>query len=422
MFARNQVMKRKPSEGELLRDYLHRYLYDQEVGFFSRLPLLEAPKQSFNGFKSRADYDQTYERIVKQQGGKFVTPSELFRPWYGASVARWAMTQHRLMEKNQPLRIYEVGAGNGSTAEDCLVYLQRHHPDVYESCVYTVIEVSYAMANTQKMRLAGFMDEGRAELFRGSIMDWENLVEDPCCVVALEVLDNMPHDKVVLMQDSVFQTHVVIDVNGNSKFEIVPIEDEKILRALYYWRAKKGYKDPSSFTPTFCMKWLIGKFRNFMPLGDGEYFVPSVGVDFLHKLAHRFPQHSLLLSDFEFLPRCIPGTNGPLVQSYKPQRVHMCISDAPMYECDVVFPTDFSCLMGAYEDVCLKRSRVSTHMQFVDEHGFPENTKLTDGSNPMRETYENVIYFTSCFKDVIEDPEPIEPGETVHKEQEKIQQ
>eukprot|EP00955_Chlamydomonas_euryale_P084717 363999-Chlamydomonas_euryale.AAC.13 len=48
-----------------------------------------------------------------------------------------------------PLRIYEIGGGNGTLARDVLDWLRRERPDVYEGTSYTCVEISAKLAAQQ---------------------------------------------------------------------------------------------------------------------------------------------------------------------------------------------------------------------------------------------------------------------------------
>ncbi len=53
----------------------------------------------------------------------FLTPVELFTPWYGYILARHILEhrKHNLGQEGQPLVLYEIGGGNGTLARDILV-------------------------------------------------------------------------------------------------------------------------------------------------------------------------------------------------------------------------------------------------------------------------------------------------------------
>eukprot|EP00188_Purpureofilum_apyrenoidigerum_P005549 Plantae.Rhodophyta-Purpureofilum_apyrenoidigerum.ctg7345.p1 GENE.Plantae.Rhodophyta-Purpureofilum_apyrenoidigerum.ctg7345~~Plantae.Rhodophyta-Purpureofilum_apyrenoidigerum.ctg7345.p1 ORF type:complete len:262 (+),score=29.77 Plantae.Rhodophyta-Purpureofilum_apyrenoidigerum.ctg7345:189-974(+) len=230
------------SPGMLLREFLHECLYDQECGFFSDVPVLEGAHQTYPEFKNRSEYEKSVATLVRYRGGKFITPSELFRPWYGRALARWVLSQHNARD---PLLVYEVGAGNGSTAQDFLQYLKAEFPDIYERCTYNIIEISEAMSLRQKQRLTWYIDDGKVAVYNESIIEWNRIERSKCFILALEVLDNMPHDRVVVEGDFVFQTHMGWNpVREKYEYELFPLSDELILRTGFHWQKKKGSRTP----------------------------------------------------------------------------------------------------------------------------------------------------------------------------------
>lgn len=51
----------------------------------------------------------------------WLTPVELFKPWYGEAIARFIVRQHMRQRPDDPLRIAELGGGQGTLAADILV-------------------------------------------------------------------------------------------------------------------------------------------------------------------------------------------------------------------------------------------------------------------------------------------------------------
>lgn len=406
----------------------------------------------FGKFANIDEYSKSLQLLRKGRGGKFVTPSELFRPWYGTAVAKWALANRS--PRAAGLNILEVGAGNGSTAEDCLQYLRLNAPEVYKTCTYQIVEVTRNLAIMQERRLQRYIDDGIVTILYGSILDWEGVVEEPTCVIALEVLDNMPHDRVVITEEYFFQSHVVWDEwLKKIRYELTPLTDDLILRTGHYWQSREGFRDPGGFCPKNLMHYVIDGFRRVCVLGENQIFMPTAAQRFLEVLRDYFPHHRLLVSDFDFLTRCVAGENGigplsspsrassshaltlahppkeemrtqayypylrgchelwqdegplkylsglfvigPLVQTYNPLRIHGCILESPIHGSDVIFPTNFSRLWSAYEEVCGKRASLQTHAQFINQHGCPEETLLGDRTNPMVEEYQNVRYLST---------------------------
>jgi hypothetical protein len=143
----------------------------------------------------------------------WITPSELFTPAYGAALGAVILQRHAGAAAPQPLRIVEVGGGNGTLAKDILVrssaewasgcqpphpcpagvfdgapvwllhnmlqscspsarslvgyshrralvlvlsqdHVRSEEPEAYGSCGYTTVEISGALAERQRQRVA----------------------------------------------------------------------------------------------------------------------------------------------------------------------------------------------------------------------------------------------------------------------------
>ena len=108
----------------------------------------------------------------------------------------------------EPLQIVEVGGGNGTAALGILDYLRREAPDAFATCRYLSLEVSPLLAEVQRQRLA---DAGVGsdtftvvhapfDEWRGRLTDGVVDLGGPWHAVALEVLDNLPHDKIRLIR------------------------------------------------------------------------------------------------------------------------------------------------------------------------------------------------------------------------------
>ncbi len=56
----------------------------------------------------------------------WLTPVEIFKPWYGYALAKYILEYHRhVLQEASPLTIYEVGGGTGTLATCVLVSLQH---------------------------------------------------------------------------------------------------------------------------------------------------------------------------------------------------------------------------------------------------------------------------------------------------------
>ena len=122
--------------------------------------------------------------------------------------------------QQQELHIYEIGGGYGTNALCILDYLQAHAPDVYSRTSYTIIEISQPLAEKQQQRLNPRHGQVCRVLHQDALQWTEqrmlenkkqkqtpassppsSLPSSSAFVLALEVLDNLPHDKVLWVQE-----------------------------------------------------------------------------------------------------------------------------------------------------------------------------------------------------------------------------
>lgn len=83
------------------------------------------------------------ERVYPKNA--WVTPSELFKPFFGYTIANFMINQ---MENRQidTLRIVEIGPGTGTLADSILDFYKNYSLDLYRNCEYILIEISPQLA------------------------------------------------------------------------------------------------------------------------------------------------------------------------------------------------------------------------------------------------------------------------------------
>ena len=109
-------------------------------------------------------------------------------------------------------------------------------------------------------------------------------------MLGLEVLDNLPHDRVVRVDGQWHETRVL------DSFEecLSPLADPLIVRCLSHYR------------PSFLASRL------------GTVFLPTTALRLLEALHLARPNAHFLFADFDYLPGIrIPGVNAPLVASQR---------------------------------------------------------------------------------------------------------
>jgi len=187
--------------------FIHDRLYHRTQGYFSKnenqLGFLKDPI-NFHEIFGYEDYRKVlYERYPKNA---WLTPSEIFKPYYGMTIANYIDSkfvdycQSDPNTKLQPLKIIEVGAGNGSASLSILNYFKLFKPKKYQSIELKIVEISPAMIARCREQISKshskLVSNGQVQFVDQSILDYSKRDTDLVFVVMLEVLDNMPHDRV----------------------------------------------------------------------------------------------------------------------------------------------------------------------------------------------------------------------------------
>ena len=127
-----------------------------------------------------------------------MTPVELFKPFYSYTVANYMLN---LLDnrKSRKLRVVEIGPGTGTFADSMLDFYKNYDLDMYRNCEYIFVEISPFLAQkceeTMRENHKQLLDEGKIQIFNGSIFDFNAKINDFCFFVGFEILDNMPHDR-----------------------------------------------------------------------------------------------------------------------------------------------------------------------------------------------------------------------------------
>ena len=154
--------------------------------------------------------------------------------------------------------MYELGGGTGTCAANFLAHVRDAAPDVYARMSYVSVEVSRVLADAQRRAVREVVRDDPKRLdapktstqsetstrsphrvHRVEVRDatdragWGAVDRAPCFVVALEVLDNLPHDRVARGTDGAWtQTRVAADAAG-APFEVLePLTDPLIRRVV----------------------------------------------------------------------------------------------------------------------------------------------------------------------------------------------
>jgi SAM-dependent MidA family methyltransferase len=188
----------------LVRDYIGQVLYTPGFGYFNapRRIIASEAQLDFNRMRDEKEYRKHISAMYRSGSGSWTTPVEVFHPHYARAIAKWALRKHK---EGKGMHFVEVGGGTGTCAVGILDFLKEDYPEIYEKSSYTIVDLSTEMNKLQKANLdaAGHVDAISCNVVSesGVSMDpkkWDffkGKEDELCHIIALEVLDNMPHDK-----------------------------------------------------------------------------------------------------------------------------------------------------------------------------------------------------------------------------------
>mmetsp|Transcript_27518 Transcript_27518/g.75126 ORF Transcript_27518/g.75126 Transcript_27518/m.75126 type:complete len:284 (+) Transcript_27518:551-1402(+) len=235
--------------------------------------------------------------------------------------------------------------------------------------------------------------------------------ETPTVLIGMEVLDNLPHDKIRgMMRHKLQQAEVVVPApnseNQRPREQFVPLTDPLLKMILqkvpgYYTQQQPEPEDSLLLPP--------------LPQTDASW-IPTVACGILHHAIQQRPKLGLVLADFDWLPPPdldlssatgvaeTPAAGAPIVTDMD-GRDHESYLTAPPH-CDILFPTRFEGL-ASFARRCLPRSsskpkaiatvRVEKQSAFLERVG-PEHVTKTKswltGHTPLLHEFSNCSVLT----------------------------
>ncbi|KAF7132288.1 hypothetical protein RHSIM_Rhsim09G0055700 [Rhododendron simsii] len=363
--------------------------------------------------------------------------------------------------------IYEIGGGSGTCAKGIMDYIMLNAPTrVYSNMTYISVEISSSLAKKQletvgevHTHLSKFRVECRdaadqsgwgmrkkyAVMLRTRWLSFSEKLDvarlssklcladndaghwgsshgdadqQPCWVIMLEVLDNLPHDLIYSenqvspwMEVWVEKQHERSELSESYK----PLQDPLIRRCLEIIDLDKDNTTQGG--------WATSTTRNIMTKvfpKPRRCWLPTGCLKLLEVLHGALPKMSLIASDFSYLPDVkIPGERAPLVSTKKDGSS----ADYNSYlnakgDADIFFPTDFWLLeridhyssgwMKLQKDKSSKPGKkrrtitvisscvdILDTSSFMEEFGQPSRTRTKDGYNPLLDDFKNTKIYLS---------------------------
>eukprot|EP00850_Spirogloea_muscicola_P004023 SM000017S02763 [mRNA] locus=s17:101256:104655:+ [translate_table: standard] len=388
----------------------------------------------------REEYQALLRCLYAERDTAWLTPVEVFQPWYGYALAEYILRQHE--ESTAPLKIIEIGAGSGTCAVNILDYVKkRSRPGVYESMTYTAVEISAGLADMQLLRVHRGMPShaGRFHVRQHGAQDvlaWGPPDDTPCFVIMLEVLDNLPHDRIVrqgpigpwletyLLEMPAPQDKDVTGVPASTdslpslrdggkqgvrlQEMLRPVTDPLLAQCLAVLDKppQEGAAGGGSLA-TLARRWM-GQLLD----KEEVRWIPTGCMELLQALHTVHPNMTLIAADFDFLPDVvIAGHGAPLVAS----KVKGVTTDHTTYivpesQVDIFFSTEFTALeqldhscaaattaarTAAGRPSCSRASATVSTASIMQRYGDIKRTCTRSGFNPLLDDYRNTQFYIS---------------------------
>lgn len=110
------------------------------------------------------------KRLYKQQDGQWLTPVELFRPYYSHILANFIAHAFQNSAEDS-LEVYDLGGGQGTNADLILTHLYNTQRDIYERVTYTIIDSSETLIEAQESIIKAGIHKERVKLMRKDLVD-----------------------------------------------------------------------------------------------------------------------------------------------------------------------------------------------------------------------------------------------------------
>jgi SAM-dependent MidA family methyltransferase len=147
--------------------------------------------------------------------GDFFTASSLGAD-FGELLAEQLAEMWSILDRPQPFRVVEMGAGLGDLAIDILNYWQSNYPDLLQNVEYSIIEESPSLIATQQEKLQSWREK-RINL---SWKNWSDLANHSVTGVFFsnELIDAFPVHQVIWQDDQLQEIYV-----GENQGELIEI-------------------------------------------------------------------------------------------------------------------------------------------------------------------------------------------------------
>ena len=326
----------------------------------------------------------------------FLTPVEIFQPWYGHTIANYCLQK----KQDSNLKFLEIGGGSGTCALSILDFYKKNHSRSYYSLNYTICEISTVLAEVCVKRLKAAHPElwssGRIKVVNKSAFDLDTKIKEKVFVIGLEVLDNFAHDKIWRVGgDWKLQTRVDKDLKEVKE----EIQDELIIKTLrtYLNMPPKSDIDREAEYREGIVFNLLKYF--YARKKSDCLFLPTMTYKLFEHMCGNLEKPCFIFADFDMLPKNkISGINAPIV-SRKGKLAHEA-QDFDTYlaefgNVDIFFPVDFRFLQHIHREFKGTSGWTMKSHVFMKEYAKDDWTKMKTGYRPLFDDFLNTSFFVS---------------------------
>ncbi|CAM9758066.1 unnamed protein product, partial [Hapterophycus canaliculatus] len=479
--------------GLLTRDFIAKSLYNQENGYFSTKDVindLPGPLE-FGSMMGELHYRLDVKKAYESKLSAWMTPVETFSPHFSNALAKYITREVKNSQSAQSVRahgnprrhpaharsarvtgrsgdqrsggteeeslvLYEAGGGSGTNALNVLDWLRREEPKLYERTEYTIVEISPRLAELQTARVCKVHQN--CHVVNSNVLEWGMSGEvdsRPCFFLGMELLDNLPHDKIAWVapsfpenvedeKEQLCEAVVVENPGGGYREAFRPLRDPVIRELLTICpelarmvRNRKELESEKASTGAFreAFAQFFGSNGGGLKPEHSAAFVPTGSLRLMQALGERLPRHRAILADFDSFDGSM-GTPGageaesvgaaarlaaqndesltafqaPIVSSR--EAATGSVTDyatymVPLGSADIFFPTCFKRLARLHSAVCssgrgghgdvVRRGRgtVVKQGEFLREFADLHATRTFSGFNPLVDDFRNSSVFLS---------------------------
>jgi SAM-dependent MidA family methyltransferase len=157
------------------------------------------------------------QATIGSRSGDFVTSPNLCADFGELLAEQFHEIWHRL-DCPQPFKLIEMGAGQGSLAQDVLHWLAQQHPPCFAATQYGIVERSPRLRQVQRDRLQPFVLQDKVQWYT-----WADLPSDSVvgCFFSNELVDAFPVHQVIRHQGQLQEIYVTLaDTPADARFTL----------------------------------------------------------------------------------------------------------------------------------------------------------------------------------------------------------